>query len=173
MLRECPDGHDGPLVFDPSINVCVFPSTYHCNVFACHRYNNPTTCRDSPNNCSICCDDFGGNTPRCGTYENLFQAGCRAFEQTQYDDDSGIERSDCVVLAPGERRNITVTFTLKKHPLDLYYLMDTTGSMADDKVNLVALSSSFVATVSNLTDDFHIGFGTFKDKPMFPSNPDE
>jgi protocadherin alpha len=51
--------------------------------------------------------------------------------------------------------------------------MDTTGSMADDKDNLIALSSSFLATLLNLTNDFHIGFGTFKDKPVFPSNPDD
>lgn len=167
ILHECPLGFDGLLVFDPNLNVCVYPDSYDCQIFACHRYKNPTSCHSSPNNCSFCCHDLDDSIPRCGTYDDLIEAGCAVFERSQYNDNGYETSTDCIVIAPGEKRNITVTFSLKKHPLDFYFLMDTTGSMADDKNNVVALSESFVETLLNLTDDINIGFGTFKDKPMF------
>lgn len=177
ILRECPLDHNGVLVFHPLLQVCVFPSTYestyqyNCQIFACHRYTDPDACHSSPNNCSYCCDRLDDGKPRCNTYDDLVQDGCRSFEQFHYD--STVEPSTSCILLPPGKKNITVTFSREKHPLDLYYLMDTTGSMADDKENLVSLSSSFLNTLFNLTNDFHIGFGTFKDKPIFPSNPDE
>lgn len=173
ILRNCPPDRNGTLVFNPNptVQVCVFPYQYDCQIFACHRYTDPTACHSSPNNCSYCCDE---SITRCDTYDNLLQAGCRSFEQSNYDSSTTVEpNSTCIILSPGQKRNITVTLSLEKHPLDLYYLMDTTGSMADDKANLVALSSSFLDTLFNLTEDFRIGFGTFKDKPIFPSNPEE
>lgn len=170
--QECAPGNAQILVFDPNLNVCVHPRDYACQVFACSRHDNPTTCLSSPNNCSYCCDPVVEGASRCDTYDNLLQSGCQSFDRTQYGN-NGDASSACTHIKPGQKKNITVTFSIEKHPLDLYYLMDTTGSMADDKDNLVSLSSSFLATLLNLTNDFRIGFGTFKDKPMFPSNPNE
>ncbi|XP_037042207.1 integrin beta-PS-like [Bradysia coprophila] len=172
-LIDCPLLPDGnSMVFNPELQVCDWPQNVDCKIFACHKYNNIDTCLSSPNNCTLCCDDVAEGIPRCNTYDKLSEEGCRSFDQSHYD--KSVEpNTTCVILTPGQKRNISVTFTLEKHPLDFYFLMDTTGSMTDDKDNLVTLSSSFLETLNNLTNDFHIGFGTFKDKPVFPSNPDD
>lgn len=81
-------------------------------------------------------------------------------------------RSDCdnVVYScgPNSKRNVTLTFSIEGHPLDLYYLMDYSGSMSDDKDNVILLSSGIVETIKSLTPDFRIGFGSFIDKPRVP-----
>ncbi|KAJ6639984.1 Integrin beta-PS [Pseudolycoriella hygida] len=177
-LRHCAPFYEGapPLNFDPILNVCVFPEDYPCQ---CHKQSRSDTCLNTAltatRNCSWCFDncfkkDFGENVPRCDSYENLLDVGCASI-----DDGSCVAeielRPDCendVEICPGRKRNITLTFSLKKHPLDLYYLMDFTGSMRDDKDNLILLSGGLVETVSALTNDFNIGFGTFVDKPVIP-----
>lgn len=172
-LRDCPTlNNRSSMVFNPELQVCDWPGNVDCNVFACHKYVSIDTCISSPNNCTLCCEDVSNGVPQCNTYEKLFENGCRSFDESFYDKSVEPETT-CVILKKGQKRNITVTFSLEKHPLDLYFLMDTTGSMADDKDNLVSLSSSFLETLVGLTNDFHIGFGTFKDKPLFPSNPEE
>jgi len=73
-----------------------------------------------------------------------------------------------IPIEEGQKINITITFQLALHPLDVYYLMDFSGSMSDDKQNLVSLSAELVKTVANLTNDGHLGFGAFVDKPHWP-----
>lgn len=191
ILQHCAPDHGGSLVFNPSLNVCVWPTEYDCKlslvttespaeppevINSCHEFTHPTTCLSSPYNCSFCFDtcfhDGVVDMPRCDKYDNLFTAGCRSFELNRTEYDSVVKTSpDCstwLPLEPGKKRKFSVTFSLEKHPLDLYYLMDFSGSMADDKKNLVTLSSGLLATLANLTDDFQIGFGTFVDKPISP-----
>lgn len=54
------------------------------------------------------------------------------------------------------------------YPVDLYYLMDLSNSMEDDKKFLAQASSVLAQTMLNLTDKFTIGFGSFVDKVMMP-----
>lgn len=56
----------------------------------------------------------------------------------------------------------------KNYPLDLYLLMDMTFSMRDDKETLVKMGGSLSKSLSNLTENFRLGFGTFADKPIMP-----
>ncbi|KAI8439535.1 hypothetical protein MSG28_013282 [Choristoneura fumiferana] len=56
----------------------------------------------------------------------------------------------------------------KNYPLDLYYLMDLTWSMKDDKETLVSLRDDLPSMLKNLTDNFRLGFGSFADKPVLP-----
>ncbi|XP_037042429.1 integrin beta-PS-like [Bradysia coprophila] len=142
----------------------------------CHEISHPTTCQGSPHNCSFCFDTYFSDgtvdMPRCDTYNNLLEGGCHSFDvnRTEYDS-VVVTNPNCTTwlpVEPGRKRNISVTFSLEKHPLDLYYLMDFSGSMADDKANVVKLSSSLLELLANLTDDFRIGFGTFVDKPILP-----
>lgn len=186
-LQYCAPDHSGTLVFNPSLNVCVWPTDYDCKlslttteppevINPCHEHNHPTGCLDSPNNCSFCFDacfhDGAVDMPRCDKYENLLKAGCHSFKLNRTEYDSIVKTSsNCstwLPIEPGRKRKFSVTFSLEKHPLDLYYLMDFSGSMSDDKNNLVELSSGLLATLANLTDDFQIGFGTFVDKPISP-----
>jgi integrin beta 1 len=54
------------------------------------------------------------------------------------------------------------------YPLDLYLLMDLTWSMRDDKETLVKLGGSLSTSLSNLTENYRLGFGSFADKPIMP-----
>lgn len=52
--------------------------------------------------------------------------------------------------------------------MDLYYLMDLTWSMKDDKETLVGLGSRMANTLGTFTRYFRLGFGSYADKPLMP-----
>lgn len=54
------------------------------------------------------------------------------------------------------------------YPVDLYYLMDLSKSMEDDKEKLSTLGDLLSATMSNITSNFRLGFGSFVDKVLMP-----
>ncbi|XP_063704151.1 integrin beta-PS-like [Culicoides brevitarsis] len=54
------------------------------------------------------------------------------------------------------------------YPVDLYYLMDLSKSMEDDKNKLSKLGDLLATTMKNITKDFRLGFGSFVDKPLMP-----
>jgi len=54
------------------------------------------------------------------------------------------------------------------YPVDLYYLMDLSQSMKDDKEKLSALGDLLSETMQNLTSNFKLGFGSFVDKTVMP-----
>lgn len=56
----------------------------------------------------------------------------------------------------------------RNYPLDLYYLMDLTWSMRDDKQTLVGMGGSLSKSLSTLTENVRLGFGSFADKPIMP-----
>ena len=53
-------------------------------------------------------------------------------------------------------------------PLDLYYLMDLSLSMKDDKNKLSELSNLLAERMQNITSNFRLGFGSFVDKVVMP-----
>lgn len=67
------------------------------------------------------------------------------------------------------QQNIKMNYKpARNYPLDLYYLMDLTWSMRDDKQTLVGMGGSLTTSLSNLTENFRLGFGSFADKALFP-----
>merc|ERR1719225_66224 len=54
------------------------------------------------------------------------------------------------------------------YPVDLYYLMDLSKSMEDDKEKLSALGDLLVEAMERLTSNFRLGFGSFVDKVVMP-----
>merc|ERR1719435_369364 len=54
------------------------------------------------------------------------------------------------------------------YPVDLYYLMDLSKSMEDDKEKLSALGDLLAEAMQNLTSNFRLGFGSFVDKVVMP-----
>ena len=54
------------------------------------------------------------------------------------------------------------------YPVDLYYLMDLSQSMADDKDSLSRLGEQLAAEMQNITKNFRLGFGSFVDKVVMP-----
>ncbi|CAG0892794.1 unnamed protein product [Cyprideis torosa] len=54
------------------------------------------------------------------------------------------------------------------YPVDLYYLMDLSRSMKDDKDKLSELGISLAQKMERLTSNFRLGFGSFVDKVVMP-----
>ncbi|XP_055388340.1 integrin beta-PS isoform X2 [Condylostylus longicornis] len=54
------------------------------------------------------------------------------------------------------------------YPVDLYYLMDLSKSMEDDKEKLSILGDLLSQTMRNITSNFRLGFGSFVDKVLMP-----
>lgn len=54
------------------------------------------------------------------------------------------------------------------YPVDLYYLMDLSKSMQDDKEKLSALGDLLSESMKNITSNFRLGFGSFVDKVVMP-----
>lgn len=54
------------------------------------------------------------------------------------------------------------------YPVDLYYLMDLSKSMEDDKDKLSLLGDLLAESMRNITTNFRLGFGSFVDKVVMP-----
>eukprot|EP00112_Aurelia_sp_Birch-Aquarium-sp1_P007546 Seg1822.9 transcript_id=Seg1822.9/GoldUCD/mRNA.D3Y31 product="Integrin beta-PS" protein_id=Seg1822.9/GoldUCD/D3Y31 len=56
----------------------------------------------------------------------------------------------------------------KNYPVDLYYLMDLSYSMADDLLKLQALGSKIATAIGSITTRYRLAFGSFVDKTVSP-----
>lgn len=54
------------------------------------------------------------------------------------------------------------------YPVDLYYLMDLSKSMEDDKQKLSGLGNILADEMRKITRNFRLGFGSFVDKVLMP-----
>ncbi|KAG1650511.1 Integrin beta-PS [Nymphon striatum] len=54
------------------------------------------------------------------------------------------------------------------YPVDLYYLMDLSNSMKDDKEKLAELGNLLAEQMNKITSNFRLGFGSFVDKVVMP-----
>ncbi|CAG2105381.1 unnamed protein product [Medioppia subpectinata] len=54
------------------------------------------------------------------------------------------------------------------YPVDLYYLMDLSKSMEDDKEKLAQLGNQLAVNMRKITSNFRLGFGSFVDKVVMP-----
>ncbi len=54
------------------------------------------------------------------------------------------------------------------YPVDLYYLMDLSKSMEDDKATLSRMGQRLADEMRMLTSNFRLGFGSFVDKVVMP-----
>ena len=72
-------------------------------------------------------------------------------------------------LRVGEPLTFTVSVKAAEYfPLDLYMLMDLSGSFYNDLVVVKGLAPQLPLAFRNVSSDFLIGFGTFVDKPSLP-----
>jgi integrin beta 1 len=147
-------------------------------------------CVSAGQHCGWCMQDGfdADNKARCDFVENLISNGC---------DDSFINRpdhnftanqnktvrnaehgDDAIQLAPQElsitlRPNKPFKFDLtfrqaENYPVDLYYVMDLSQSMAEDKAKLAELGDLLASEMQDITSDFRLGFGSFVDKKTMP-----
>nr|XP_022914247.1 integrin beta-PS-like [Onthophagus taurus] len=72
-------------------------------------------------------------------------------------------------LRRGEEYKLSFQYSkAANYPIDLYYLMDLSKSMADHKDKLAQLGNELVSVMKNITTDFRLGFGSFVDKIALP-----
>lgn len=72
-------------------------------------------------------------------------------------------------LRPGQEAKLVFRVAqAKQYPVDLYYLMDLSNSMTDDRDNIVKLGQDLAHSIQSITRDFQIGFGSFVDKEVMP-----
>lgn len=150
-----------------------------------------TTCGDCirTKECSWCNLPGNFSDDRCNTMFKLQEMGCPSMHlyspQTTFDleEDEDLsnktdENMDPIQLKPQRvsirvRPQIPKTFTVTfkqalDYPVDLYYLMDLSKSMEDDKAKLAELGHVLAQTMKNLTNNFRLGFGSFVDKTVMP-----
>lgn len=146
-----------------------------------------TECLNFHSNCSWCYDlEF--NNERCDLAENLSELKCDSIyvgkkSNLEYEQNLGFrdvtEKDENAIqirpqrvklrLRPGDSKTIKLKYQIaKNYPLDLYYLMDATFTMKDDLEMLTTLGDDLTHSLSNLTQYFRIGFGTFSDKVLMP-----
>ncbi|KAE8742436.1 hypothetical protein FOCC_FOCC011990 [Frankliniella occidentalis] len=72
-------------------------------------------------------------------------------------------------LRINEKYRLNVNYAqAEDYPVDLYYLMDLSKSMEDDKEKLSSLGNLLAQAMQNITSNFRLGFGSFVDKTVMP-----
>ncbi|XP_074658572.1 integrin beta pat-3-like [Tubulanus polymorphus] len=125
---------------------------------------------------------------RCDIKEKLLANGCKEKNIVHPDHNSQITQNEgfrnqeggvsAVQLSPQEIRikirpnkpfKFETHFRLaENYPVDLYYLMDLSNSMADDKEKIAALGNLLAERMKSITKNFRLGFGSFVDKRVMP-----
>lgn len=141
--------------------------------------------------CSWCVDRaYDAKRPRCMTKKELLIYGCQPhFIQESLEMKKNIFKDEPLtdfsrdildarqirpqrvkmMMKKGTTQEIHMKFRpAKNYPLDLYYLMDLTWSMKDDKETLVKMGGNLANALNNLTENNRLGFGSFADKPTIP-----
>ncbi|XP_017881120.1 integrin beta-nu-like [Ceratina calcarata] len=159
----------------------------------CISQNSCENCLQASNSCAWCSDwDYTNSAiekPRCNTLERLKQFGCPSEEirTTPSGSVTLLEDTDFQDMEPERipiqlrpqrikvripshvEVEIPIRYRLaKNYPLDLYYLMDLTWTMRDDKETMVRLGWNMSQTLGMLTNNFRLGFGSYADKPVMP-----
>jgi len=70
---------------------------------------------------------------------------------------------------PGKKVKFSVKYAqADDYPLDLYYLMDLSKSMEDDKNKLSQLGDNLATRMTAKSTNLRMGFGSFVDKRTMP-----
>ncbi|KAL3831699.1 hypothetical protein ACJMK2_023420 [Sinanodonta woodiana] len=123
------------------------------------------------------CDLFLNLNESC-TRKNLFYPSNELTNQRDEPVRDGTGEHDAIQIQPQQvyikiRPNTPHTFRLKfrqaeNYPVDLYYLMDLSNSMEDDKDKLASLGNLIAQNMQAITKNFRLGFGSFVDKVVMP-----
>ncbi|KAL7673671.1 hypothetical protein ACOME3_008523 [Neoechinorhynchus agilis] len=74
-----------------------------------------------------------------------------------------------IKIRPNDPVKFNVSFKqVSDYPVDLYFLMDLSNSMVDDKHRLSQLVKQLATKMRNITSDFRLGFGSYVEKPIMP-----
>ncbi|XP_042144884.1 integrin beta-PS-like [Ixodes scapularis] len=158
--------------------------------------SNPCSGRETCHECFTFDSDCGwclkeGYTndgkPRCDTLINLAEYCPNDYfhpknTMTKITDselsNKGVREGEAIQIKPQEIRlrlkpkspfPLNVEFKqAEDYPVDLYYLMDLSNSMKDDKDKLALLGDLLAEEMGKITSNFRLGFGSFVDKVVMP-----
>lgn len=150
-------------------------------------------CLAADASCSWCTDNkYDIRKSRCMKSSDLLTSNCRPLfiqrntanvvellENRKLNDFKVDQRLDDVVqiqpqraklkLRKGQMASIKMKYRpARNYPLDVYYLMDLTWSMRDDKDTLVNVANDLANTLNNFSINYKLGYGSFADKPTMP-----
>ncbi|XP_011419534.3 integrin beta-1-B isoform X1 [Magallana gigas] len=115
------------------------------------------------------------NKPRCKDIVNPSSSLVKTKDDELIDGDTGRDAVQLkpqeidLVLRPNDPQTFDLTYRLAENvPVDLYYLMDLSSTMADDKVTLASLGIRIADEMSTISRQFKMGFGSFVDKAVMP-----
>ena len=160
----------------------------------CVSQNTCENCLQASFSCSWCSDWSYSNSTvgrsRCNAPERLKAFGCPSdeirsnslgsmdiLENSDFQDVLEAGRTPIqlrpqrvkVKIQSHSKTEIPIRYRVaKNYPLDLYYLMDLTWSMKDDKETLASLGRDMSRTFGTFTKNFRLGFGSYADKPLMP-----
>ncbi|RWS27598.1 integrin beta-PS-like protein, partial [Leptotrombidium deliense] len=154
----------------------------------CFEKETCSECITANANCAWCMQE-GFGRKRCDTVRNLERDGCYESQifhpkphfriETDHElsnrsttESSAIQMKPQRVhlkLRPHSPYKIKVQFKQAlDYPVDLYYLMDLSKSMEDDKEKLALLGDLLAYEMQRITSNFTLGFGSFVDKIVMP-----
>lgn len=159
----------------------------------CVLHESCARCLAADVSCSWCTDNkYDARKSRCMQTNDLLANNCRPtfiqhntadiielLENRKLNDFNADQRVDEVVqiqpqraklkLRKGQMASIKMKYRpARNYPLDVYYLMDLTWSMRDDKDTLVNVANDLANTLNNFSINYKLGYGSFADKPTMP-----
>ncbi|CAD7079228.1 unnamed protein product [Hermetia illucens] len=156
---------------------------------SCPSQESCESCLAADFDCAWCTDEnYASTDRRCMTKTELLNRNCGSgsilqnVEETSILEDKELqdytENGETIQIRPqraklrlvkGQKSEIEMTYRpARNNPLDLYYLMDLTFSMEDDRKTLVTVGSKLAQTLGSLTENYRLGYGSFSDKPIWP-----
>jgi len=159
-------------------------------IFLCGIVNSsctPSDSREKYSDCSSCIMEAGAECGWClepdQSNENLAK-GCVTTNQCQSAKFVAGKKSETPIAAGGashiEPRKVNlkirpnvkhkVKFTAKRaqNAVDIYFLLDLSGSMGPYKRQLETIPPQLVSDIKKRTTDYQFGYGAFREKPMTP-----
>ena len=160
----------------------------------CVSQSSCENCLEASSSCAWCSDWSYANLtlgkPRCNVPERLKAFGCPPQEirtappaSIELLEDFDFQDVEVAGQTPIQLRPQKVKVSIrpnsetvvrlryrpaKNYPLDLYYLMDLTWSMKDDKDTLASLGQDMKQKLGLFTTNYRLGFGSYADKPLMP-----
>lgn len=124
------------------------------------------------------CDYTGNLRGRCSDDHIVTPAqGMKKLTDKELSN-KGVKEGDAIQIKPQEinlklRPNSPFPLVVEykqaqDYPVDLYYLMDLSNSMKDDKDKLAELGTLLGEEMGKITQNFRLGFGSFVDKVVMP-----
>ncbi|CAG5056537.1 unnamed protein product [Parnassius apollo] len=166
----------------------VILQLFYCNVLTidpCENYNTCDECIGDPKTNCVWCAKEDWSELRCRSiyHENWCLNHTISPKNSVIKTDDRSFSSDLgkavqirpqeykVKLRIGQEINFNFSYeAAKDYPVDIYFLIDVSLSMADIKSKTANKSENIYFAISNLTSNVFLGLGTFVDKNAIPFN---